>query len=264
MAEYTNIDGVSETTTRWYIPGLMHQTNAGASWENIVAQTYAYIQMEIPSLTDINDDAYWLSEPRMKTKLSVSNNFSLAFTPVSGSITVYLDGVEVDATPDPLFPKRFTISTDNTDGYLWVSYLVDSVAYQGSSADVFDQPRVVPAAGIPEVSHLNIGRARRTVNHIESYLDMVPSAWVGGPENRDVSLPLNIIGEITTIVDTHITELQQAITRVEDKLDGLTEDIVYPRTTFTTIAPDSLVMVQYIEEILTAINQIETKIIGGV
>ena len=105
-----------------------------------------------------------------------------------------------------------------------------------------------------------IVRIRSVLNNLETYLGIVPTLWIGGADSIQYGEAGTIIPGLTTIYHGHIVELQQAISRIESRLDGLS-NITVPHYLFESFADSSFAMVQYIESILQAILLIETIVI---
>jgi uncharacterized protein YkuJ len=117
---------------------------------------------------------------------------------------------------------------------------------------------------IAEVTYPGVGttlftKIRRVVNNIEVYLGLKPTCWIGGSDNNARSTAYNILDSLTPMVADQIGEMQTAILVIRTRLRSMVEDEV-DSTRFTTVSEQSPFVVQYIEEIIGALIDIESVI----
>jgi len=268
MGDFYNIDNELNATTRWYSP--LH--NALYTGTN-VEQSYTQI-MEVPDAINISNGSviefanYWGISPLMITKFDSGGSpstrrFRLTYAPIENTLKIYLSGVEIDLFSFPEEDKRYINITEPNDGYLRVVYFASNMAYAaGDKRATLWSAGVLGTRYMPPTGEENIIRARRAVNLMESLLGMRPSTWVGGPRNTIVSGPRNLVKSVSHVHYEHHQELQFALQRLQVQLATMVAYEV-PVFTFSTIVETGTYVVEYIEEILSAVNSLETVIIAN-
>lgn len=264
-SQYTNIDGDVDTITPWESPGHgLDYPDLGDDDGYLLK--YTMIEYEIPTISGalgLTDSQYWEQVPSMQSKLSTHNTFTTSLEFYPSSLSVMINGSEVDSSYITLSGTVcFSVDTSVEDGYMWVSYIPnDPTESAGDHRNTIDGAKVSSTLIAPVIQIEDIVRCRKAINAVQIQSEYPPSNWIGGPNNSVKSQATNIIKRVTEIYGQHITEMQVALTDLASHIDGLTSSTV-PSPSFTSVVDSDPYSVQYIEEIRYAINTLEEYLIA--
>lgn len=270
VEQYININGDNNITHQWCNAYNMSYKDI-VGFESRYDLAYTKVAAEVPGALDgviiIGD--YWTSNPRGITKLTssssttASNKFQLIYDPFPGSLIVYINGVVVPHTSLPN-PGVFQIDLPQGDGYMMVEYIIDSA---DAGKTLGDTRNTIEAVGglqaeviYPKINLDLVVWLRRIINNMEAYLGTTPTIWIGGETNTTRSGPSNIIENVTPIFAEHLTELIVAIQKIENIFDTMIP-IQLPRYYFSSFSYTDIYMLEYIEEIIDAIHNLERIIL---
>lgn len=269
---YSNIDG-AEAVTPWQLLALGAYPSV-YGWSDTHIQRVTTVAIEVPRAYDglLPYDNYWINKPYYKTKLDACANFRTIYPFVAGTLHVYLNGTEIPAAHIQLFgdagdENRFVVlrtlgDVTLIDGALTVSYLpaTESIAI-GDGRAVMEgygiYGELLPVAITPSF----FDRLHVAVNTAEAYLGIAPTIWTGGPYSNITGGHL-IPGE-SRIYYTVIRELQDAITRIESRVDALLPAVV-GHYAFSAVSAATTCSILLIEELLEAFRYIEAYIIANI
>lgn len=272
VEQYINIDGLNDLTT-WWCPAYNTWYSNVTGFEESTDQVYSKVAVEVPAAMDgvVTIGGYWSADPVGMTKLTTSATttpsevFQLSYIPYSPSMKVYINGRPIAFTL-LASPGTFQVDLPCEDGYMWVEYVVDTSdaakTLGDTRATLEAQDGIIAGVIYPDVTDDLIIRIRRAINNIEAYLGIIPTIWTGGKTNTLRSGPSNIIPGTTPVYADHILEMVAAVQRVENRFDTMIP-ITYPRYTFYSTYHTDVFMIQYVEDIMEAIQRIERTILDS-
>jgi hypothetical protein len=266
VEKYYNIDNENDITS-WWCPAYddwYKNLGYGQKYE----QGYTKVKIEIPHAVDVLQNIigdYWSLPPSGMTKFSTTRDFLITYDPflpspaTEKSMKVYLNQEEIPYTM--ITSTAFRVPADVNDGYLWVEYIPAGLeATVGDKRDSLKRVRLEVELVLPEIRVDTIFRIRETVNNMEKYFCIIPTRWIGGATNALLSGAQNLIKTKSPVYKDHLTELRSAIGRIENEFDTRVP-ISLARYRFTSIDYSYIYMIQYIEELMEAIVNIEAVII---
>jgi len=261
MGDFYNVDGGLNTATPWFCP-ILNDVFA----DSHVAQGYTEI-IEVPHAINTGNSqvyafsSYWELADKMKTKFSTSRRFFLTYEPIDSTLKVIFNGEETFLFSFPNADHRYIDVVEPLDGYLRVSYVPSSpTAGAGNTVQDRAEEGLLAAYRTPIAGVENVVKARRAINKMEVYLGMQPSSWVGGIDNTVVAGARNLMAGLSHINAVHFLEMQHALDRLYVKL-GTLVNYTIPELSYTTIDITGPYRTEYIEDVLTAVNALETVII---
>ena len=261
MSQYNNIDGSGEIST-WVFPPF-DETYEEMGETDGFTQGYTEVIFHLPTPIDSSNielPNYWSDPSSMKTKFSVSRRFKTTVPFIEDSFKLYIGDSEC-FNYNILAADIFEVNTGELDNYLYVSFMGSTLAAAEDNKITYLRNKYARAQYIgPVIDYNLIIRARRVVNQIETFLNIAPTNWIGGPFNTLLSDSYNIFPDQTPIISEHLIELQNAISILESHIDA-TIPVVYYKYSFSIIGRTNYFMVSYIEEILEAINLAELVIL---
>lgn len=267
-SKYYNLDGQEKQTSSWYFPGF-GVLYSSLSAPSLIDQKYTAVTRDIPEAIDTGSGeayayaSYWGLSETGKTKRAVSQRFRLHTEPRTGTLRVFLNGEEITYS-QPLADKRYFDLILESDGYLWASYLPGSVSLcAGDQRESFAGLSVETEIRGGKITVDNVVRARRAVNTIEDFMGIRPTVWSGGEDNLIRGKARNLFPGVTPVHILHLEELIYAVQRLETYVDAET-DFEITRSVFSSFAENDPYMVEYIEQILAAINNVESLIINHI
>lgn len=281
-SSYLNIDG-DESTTSMYVPfatGLRFiDIDSGLSGDSI-KMSYTKVICDLPYAVDINGNVitnYW-DLITSKTDFLYSRRFQPAVSFVRNTLKVYLDGILLtDVTSEALpgnsnnamyFNIPNTYGADD-NGIMYIEYVPAlSSLFNGNNVTTMSTTHKTVAIYIQEEVRIdNLIRARKIINNIEEYFvkkgyDYPPTLWVGGHSNASKAGYANIIPGHTPVYYVHLTEIQNAINRIEQFIASTLNTPMSETTFLPAITESSTYMVNYMERMFLAIYNIELKLLG--